>query len=136
MKKLCLILLIVLASVVAGLVMTHYPGYLFIGIQNWRIESTLWLGLLLLTAALWLLQQLLIALLATLRIRQNWNAWRARTGARKSHQLTSQGFCASLKLSGKQLKNICSKQLNTRALRWSRTWVPPAPHKCNTPHKT
>ena len=80
MKKICLFFVILLASVFIGLQIEKDPGYVLIAIQNWTIETPLWLAVVLILLTYFVIQALVKMLTGAGKLRYYWHRWQRRAG--------------------------------------------------------
>ncbi|MGB1108860.1 MAG: heme biosynthesis HemY N-terminal domain-containing protein [Gammaproteobacteria bacterium] len=94
MKLLFIIALTVAASVYVVSLVRDDPGFIVIGYQNWSIELSLALGVLLVVGSFILLYFLIRLLAHTWRFPAELGAWRQRRKIRHANRLLSEGFIA------------------------------------------
>jgi HemY protein len=93
MKKMILLLIILALTLGLGLMAFKYPGYMLLAMGPWRIESTLWFGLLCILLVILAVQITWRLIRATGRLGQRWTQWSTQRKCRKSHELSRQGLC-------------------------------------------
>ena len=93
MKSLLIILGVLSASILAGVVLSKHPGYLLIASNHWRIETTLWFGVISLLISLLLLWLVVRVLSRIWYAKTNVNQWLHDRRRHKSDQLSQQGLC-------------------------------------------
>lgn len=93
MKKFIVIMLILILAIALGVVAFKYPGYMLLAVGPWRIESTLWVGLLCLLFGILALQISWRLLRATCRLGQRWQHWTQQRKQQQSQALSKQAMC-------------------------------------------
>lgn len=93
MKKIIFLVIALILAFGLGLMVFKYPGYMLLAVGPWRIESTLWFGLLCILLAILGIQTAWVLVRATGRLGKRWTQWSTQRKRRKSHDLCKQGLC-------------------------------------------
>lgn len=83
---------VLLLAVALGIQLSRDPGYLLIALNHWTIETTLWVAVIILLGAFFLLHSLLFALVKLSNIPNAFRQWRAKRRALKAQATTRQGL--------------------------------------------
>jgi len=92
MIRILFIFLLLLASVWLGIQLQHDPGYLLITINQWTIETTLWVAVAGLILCFFILHVFLLLLNWFIHIPASWRNWRTKRRAQKAQAKTRQGL--------------------------------------------
>lgn len=92
MIKMALIFLVLFVSVWLGVQLQHEPGYVLIAMHHWTIETTLWVGIAILTLSFILLHLLLLFVSSIINFPSSIAEWRAKRRALSSQTKTRQGL--------------------------------------------
>lgn len=92
MKKIITFFFVLIAAVWIGLQLNHDPGYVLIALNHWTIETTAWVGLLVLLAIFITLHCFLVVGHALLNLPVRLKQWRARRRAQKAQNTTRKGL--------------------------------------------
>lgn len=111
MFRMLLIFVVLLASVWLGIFLNNDPGYVLIAVQNWTIETTLWVGILVLIIAFFILYFLTSLLRLVTHIPSSWHNWRAKRRKKKAQEKTRQGLIEFSEGYWSQAKNHLIKAL-------------------------
>jgi len=88
MMRAIFVFLLLLGAIWLGLLWQHDPGYILITIQHWTIETTIWMGCIVLLIVYVLLYIILRLLSAIINARATWKTWRAKVRDNKAHSIT------------------------------------------------
>lgn len=102
---------LLLASVWLGIQLHHDPGYLLIAIDQWTIETTLWVAIPCLILIVLILHTLLSILHGLARIPTSWRNWRQKQRTLKAQAKTRQGLIEFSEGHWLQAKNHLIKAL-------------------------
>lgn len=91
-KKAFILFTILILSTLLGVYVQKDPGYILISYQHWTIETSLWIGVLILLLAFIFLYALIRGLKVTGSIGSRWRRWRANRRLQTSHSRTSRGL--------------------------------------------
>ncbi|MFY7698181.1 MAG: heme biosynthesis HemY N-terminal domain-containing protein [Legionella sp.] len=106
MIRLAFTLVLLLASIWLGSQLNQDPGYLFIAINSWTLETTLWFALILISVLFLILYVSLATLQTVFRIPKHLQNWLDSRRIKKAQQKTNQGviqFCEGHWLIAKKL---------------------------------
>lgn len=92
MIKLILIFLLLLVSVWLGVQLQHDKGYILIAVNHWSIETTLWIGILALVVAFFLLHFSLVFFSWLASLSTSWRQWRVKRRFLFAESKTKQGL--------------------------------------------
>ena len=92
MMRVLIIFLLLLASVWVGVQLQHDPGYVLIAVNQWTIETTLWVAIIGLILFFFVLHLLLGLLNWMINIPLLWNNWQARRRSHYAQAKTRQGL--------------------------------------------
>lgn len=93
MKRLIMILLVLLGSSVVGVFFAKHPGYMLLATKHWHIETTLWLGIILMFFISFVIIQCLRLIHKTIHIRSGMHDWIEGRRRRQSDRLSNLGLC-------------------------------------------
>lgn len=92
MIRVLLFFIVLLAAVWLGIQLSQDPGYLFIAIHHWTIETSLWIAILALLLSFLLLHSVLVLFGKIASTPSMYRAWRAKCRAQKAQAKTRQGL--------------------------------------------
>ncbi len=113
MRKLLFIFGLLFASVILGLLLQADPGYVYITIHHWTIETTLWVALVGLGLFFWLLRLIGSTLHKIWQLPQTIRTWLAKRRVDYAKNKTRQGlieFSEGHWLQAKKQLNKCLAQ--------------------------
>lgn len=92
MRRLIILFVVLLISIWIGLLAHKSPGYVLITYNQWSLETTLWLGLLLLLLVMTVLYALIRIISNLIAMPSNLRFWSKRRHQRKANKLTYKGL--------------------------------------------
>ncbi|MFZ4076972.1 MAG: heme biosynthesis HemY N-terminal domain-containing protein [Legionellaceae bacterium] len=92
MIHLMLIFIMLLGCVLFGIQLHQDPGYVLMTLNQWSIETSVWVALLLLLAVFTVLHLCLLSLAGILRLPAQWRTWRIKRRAFYAQKKTCQGL--------------------------------------------
>lgn len=92
MIRILLIFIILLGSVYLGIQLSHDPGYLLIAINQWTLETTLWVAVFACIIAFFLLHFLLVLMAKIIHTPRAYRSWRAKRRAQGAQNKTRRGL--------------------------------------------
>ena len=111
MTRFLFIFLVLLASVGIGVQLQHDPGYLLITINQWTIETTLWVAVIALFLSFVLLHTLLLLLHWIVNFPTSWQNWSTKRRIQNAQAKTRQGLIEFSEGHWLQAKNHLIKAL-------------------------
>lgn len=93
MKRLIMILLVLACSSIVGVFFAKHPGYMLLSTKHWHIETTLWLGLILMFLISLTIIQCLRLVHKTLHLRSGMHHWIEARRRKQSDRLSNLGLC-------------------------------------------
>ncbi|OGV28089.1 MAG: hypothetical protein A3E88_05375 [Legionellales bacterium RIFCSPHIGHO2_12_FULL_35_11] len=90
--KFIFIFLLFLASIYVGVYLAHDSGYVLISYDNWTIESTLFITIILILLVIFVLYLATTIISKIIFLPNAWKKWRLNSQSRKSQLKTRQGF--------------------------------------------
>ncbi len=109
-----LLLLFLAASVVIGLVIAKDPGYLLIAFQDWTVEMPLWLGLIAILVAVYLLSLTIKLLLALVHAPGATGSWLRNKRLQRVRRRTVRGFIALAEGRWKEAEHLLASSSDKR----------------------
>ncbi|OCH98179.1 protoporphyrinogen oxidase [Legionella jamestowniensis] len=92
MIRILIIFLVLLVSVWIGVQLNRDPGYLLIAINHWTVETNLWVAILGLILAFFLLHTLLLLVSKITTIPEAYRNWQSKRRQQKAQAKTQKGF--------------------------------------------
>ena len=109
MKKLIIAFLLLLFAVWLGFLIHRDPGYILITYHDWSIETSLWIGIVVLLVAFIIFYILLRLFRHTSRLGINFQTWNKERRERKAGGLTNQAFDALIEMQWSKAEDLFSK---------------------------
>ncbi|ASQ45048.1 heme biosynthesis protein HemY [Legionella clemsonensis] len=111
MIRIIIIFLVLLVSVWIGVQLNRDPGYLLIALNHWTIETNLWVAILGLILAFFLLHTLLLIVSKITHIPEAFRHWQTKRRMQKAQAKTQQGLIEFSEGHWAQAKNYLIKAL-------------------------
>ncbi len=92
MKRMLIIVILLFIAILIGLQLKQDPGYVLIAINQWTIETTLWVALFTLFVVFTLTHCLLVLLAQMHQLPANYKLWRVKHSAKIAQEKTRQGL--------------------------------------------
>lgn len=109
MKKLIVAFILLLFAVWVGFLIHRDPGYILITYHSWSVETSLWVGIVILLIAFIVFYALLRIFRHTARLGTNLQLWNKVRRERKAGELTNQAFDALIAMQWKSAEDLFSK---------------------------
>lgn len=88
------IVILMIAAVLFGLLVRQDPGYMLLAIRGWTVEMPLWLGVILVFFAVWLVYSLFRILACFFGMPRKLKFWQSRRKLKKAERRTQRGLIA------------------------------------------